>query len=84
MTLPGTPLDRLAPGLAVPRDAVAGYGDGLDRAVSLGGGGLFFVPWQIGYLHGLAARMTVNAPRGQHRTDAGVPRHPISKADSIT
>ena len=54
MTSPGTPLDHLAPGLAVPRDADAGYGDGLDRGVSLGGGGMFFVAWQVGYLHGIA------------------------------
>ena len=55
MNSPGTPLDQLAPGLAVPRDAADGYGNGLDRAVSLGGGGLFFVAWQIGYLHRMAS-----------------------------
>jgi NTE family protein len=26
-------------------------GDGLDRSVVLGGGGLYFVAWQVGYLH---------------------------------
>lgn len=55
MTRPSTPLDELLPGVAVPLDPGAGYGSGLDRAVSLGGGGLFFVAWQIGYLHAIAA-----------------------------
>ena len=39
---------------ALPRDFDARYGDGVDRGVSLGGGGLFFVAWQVGYLQTLA------------------------------
>jgi NTE family protein len=41
--------------IALPRRFDAGYGDGLARGLSLGGGGIFFVAWQIAYLHGLAA-----------------------------
>ena len=55
MAGPSTPLDELLPGVAVPLDPGAGYGQGLDRGVCLGGGGLFFVAWQIGYLHGIAS-----------------------------
>lgn len=43
-------------GLAVPFDFDAGRGEGLASAVSLGGGGVFFVAWQVAYLAGLAAR----------------------------
>jgi NTE family protein len=43
-------------GLARPRDFDAGYGDGLRLGISLGGGGLFFVAWQVSYLHELAER----------------------------
>jgi NTE family protein len=39
---------------ALPRDFDARYGSGLDRGLSLGGGGLFFVAWQVGYLQMLA------------------------------
>jgi NTE family protein len=39
--------------LAVPRTFSARYGDGVDRGVCLGGGGLFFVAWQTAYLHTL-------------------------------
>jgi NTE family protein len=46
-----TPVDP-----ALPLDFTARYGDGVDRGLSLGGGGLFFVAWQVAYLHGLAAR----------------------------
>jgi len=41
-------------GLARPFSFDAAYGAGVRRAVSLGGGGTFFVAWQLGYLHGLA------------------------------
>jgi NTE family protein len=41
-------------GLARPQDFAARYGDGLDLGVSLGGGGVFFVAWQVAYLHELA------------------------------
>ena len=40
---------------AVQRSFDGGYGEGLDRGVSLGGGGLFFVAWQAAYLHTLAS-----------------------------
>ena len=40
--------------LALPRDFEAAYGTGVDRGLCLGGGGLFFVAWQVGYLHTLA------------------------------
>jgi NTE family protein len=39
--------------LAVPRDFGAVHGQGLDRGLCLGGGGLFFVAWQVSYLHTL-------------------------------
>jgi NTE family protein len=37
-------------GLAVPVDMDAGRGEGLRFGLSLGGGGLFFVAWQVTYL----------------------------------
>ncbi len=42
--------------LAVPVDMSARRGAGLELGVSLGGGGAFFVAWQITYLHELARR----------------------------
>src|SRR4051812_7760387 len=42
-------------GLAVPVDVAARLGEGLDLGVSCGGGGVFFVAWQVAYLHELAA-----------------------------
>ena len=42
--------------VALPRSFEARYGDGLKRGVCLGGGGLFFVAWQVAYLHTLAQR----------------------------
>jgi NTE family protein len=53
------PTDVVSPppdGLAMPRDFGAGYGEGLDFGLSLGGGGLFFVAWQAAYLATLAER----------------------------
>lgn len=41
---------------ARPIDFKAGAGVGKDRALVLGGGGLFFVAWQAAYLHGLQER----------------------------
>lgn len=41
---------------ALPRDFGARRGEGVDRGLSLGGGGLFFVAWQVGYLQTLANR----------------------------
>ena len=43
-----------SPDLARPRSFEAAYGAGAHRAASLGGGGTFFVAWQLGYLHRLA------------------------------
>jgi NTE family protein len=43
-------------GLVLPRDFGARYADGLHLGVSLGGGGVFFVAWQVAYLHELAGR----------------------------
>ena len=40
--------------LALPRDFAARYGSGLDRALVLGGGGVWFVAWQTGFLRRLA------------------------------
>ncbi len=40
--------------LALPRDFDARYGSGLDRALVLGGGGMWFVAWQTGFLRRLA------------------------------
>ncbi len=40
---------------ALPRSFAAGYGHHVDRGLSLGGGGLFFVAWQVAYLSTLAA-----------------------------
>jgi NTE family protein len=43
-------------GLAVPIDFEARRGGGADRTIVLGGGGVFFVAWQVAYLKGLAER----------------------------
>jgi NTE family protein len=43
-------------GLALPRDFEAKYGEGLRTGLSLGGGGLFFIAWQVAYLHELSER----------------------------
>lgn len=40
--------------LALPLSFEARYGDGIDRGLCLGGGGLFFVAWQAAYLHQLS------------------------------
>ena len=37
-----------------PGHSTARYGDGIDRGLCLGGGGLFFVAWQAAYLRTLA------------------------------
>lgn len=38
---------------AQPIDFDAGYGEGANRTLVLGGGGIFFVAWQVAYLNGL-------------------------------
>ncbi|MGI8776281.1 MAG: hypothetical protein ACR2LJ_02595 [Acidimicrobiales bacterium] len=45
-----------ADGLARPWDFDARYGDGLGLGVSLGVGGVFFVAWQVAYLHEMSTR----------------------------
>ncbi len=61
-------------GLARPRDFGAGHGEGLASAVSLGGGGVFFVAWQVAYLSTLA----------EHGVDlAGAPRVVGTSAGSL-
>jgi len=58
-TAPGPSLPPSASstdGLARPCDFDARHGDGLRLGVSLGGGGVFFVAWQVTYLHELATR----------------------------
>jgi NTE family protein len=40
--------------IARPVSYDACYGAGLDRAICLGGGGVFFVAWQVGYLRAVA------------------------------
>lgn len=42
--------------LAVPVDMSAGHADGLGTTLSLGGGGVYFVAWQVTYLYELARR----------------------------
>jgi NTE family protein len=42
--------------LAKPVDYGARHGAGNDRALVLGGGGIFFIAWQAGYLDGLRRR----------------------------
>ena len=42
------------PDPALPRSFDARYGRGVDRGISLGGGGTYFVAWQLGYLKALA------------------------------
>jgi len=53
---PPSPTDSPFTDLAVPRSFEARYGDGLEHGLCLGGGGLFFVAWQVSYLHTVAAR----------------------------
>jgi NTE family protein len=42
--------------LPLPYDLAAQYGAGHNRALVLGGGGIFFIAWQVVYLHELAKR----------------------------
>ena len=42
--------------LPVPYSLEARYGSGHDRALVLGGGGIFFIAWQVSYMHELATR----------------------------
>lgn len=43
-------------GLAKPISFEAGYGAGKGRGLVLGGGGVYFVAWQVAYLEGLSKR----------------------------
>ena len=45
----------MSDGLAKPLDFGARYGSGLDRALVLGGGGVFQIAWQTGYLARMAS-----------------------------
>lgn len=47
------PPDEASLKFAKPIDFDAGYGDGTNRTLVLGGGGIFFVAWQVAYLNGL-------------------------------
>ncbi len=46
----------LGPDLAQPISFAARYGEGAERTIVLGGGGLYFVAWQTAYLSGLIKR----------------------------
>jgi len=46
-------VDASSDGMAVPRDMAAGYGSDLPFGLCLGGGGLWFVAWQVTYLNEL-------------------------------
>jgi NTE family protein len=52
----GRPSREMSDGLAKPIDYGARRGAGSDRALVLGGGGIFFIAWQAGYLDGLRKR----------------------------
>lgn len=52
----------MLPSVTMPRDFAARYGDGIDRSLVLGGGGVWFVAWLTGYLTRLAER---GMPRSQ-------------------
>ena len=52
----GKPPVETPDGLARPVDYGAKSGAGNDRALVLGGGGVFFIAWQVGYLNGLRKR----------------------------
>jgi NTE family protein len=47
---------RTTPDIVLPRSFEAGYGREVDRGLCLGGGGLFFVAWQVSYVQTLANR----------------------------
>ncbi len=59
------PSPSIPDGLHWPISFEAKYGKGLDRTVCFGGGGVFFVAWQIGFLKAL--------------TDAGVVIDPVDR-----
>ncbi|MFA5884041.1 MAG: patatin-like phospholipase family protein, partial [Acidimicrobiia bacterium] len=52
-SLPNLEIVDIPDDLARPRDFTAGYGAGVQRALVLGGGGIVFVAWQLGYLRAL-------------------------------
>jgi NTE family protein len=51
-----SPAEAQRDSLARPIDMGAGYGAGLGVGLSLGGGGIWFVAWQVSYLHELNRR----------------------------
>jgi NTE family protein len=64
---------NIAPdGLHWPISFESRYGQGLDRTISFGGGGVFFVAWQVGYIKGLAeASIQLNGAERVIGTSAG-------------
>lgn len=52
--IPAPVPDPASAALAVPIDVDARHGAGCERVLVLGGGGLWFVAWQVAYLHALA------------------------------
>jgi NTE family protein len=64
---------NIAPdGLHWPISFESRYGQGLDRTISFGGGGVFFVAWQVGYIKGLAeASIQLNGAERVVGTSAG-------------
>lgn len=49
-------VETIDDGLARPKDFAARSAEGLDRAVVLGGGGLFLLAWHVAYLHEMNAQ----------------------------
>ena len=70
--------------LAVPTDFSAQRGSGLHFGLSLGGGGLFFVAWQVTYLHEMATRgVDLSGAQRIVGTSAGSMTAAILQNDSI-
>ncbi len=65
-------MDVSPDGLHWPISFKSRYGQGLDRTISFGGGGVFFVAWQVGYLKGLPeASVQLNSAERVIGTSAG-------------
>lgn len=71
-------------GLVVPRDFSARRGSGLHLGLSLGGGGIFFVAWQVTYLHEMARRgIDLSGAQRIVGTSAGSMTAAVLQADAI-
>jgi NTE family protein len=71
-------------GLVVPRDFSARRGSGLHLGLSLGGGGIFFVAWQVTYLHEMAKRgIDLGGAQRIVGTSAGSMTAAVLQADAI-